>query len=171
MPRTSRSFPAAERRFPEESVACRRQIAALSCLCLSILPARSPKTQLRFGWLRRNFMILSTLLAKVPVNGWGSCPITAWAYELDHISGGTGHLASSRLGHGLPVRPLHTRSGNLGKRRRSRTPRVELPAPHEARKDVIARGDPDQSAARSYRHAPLALNRRSHRIASGECTS
>jgi len=164
MPRTSCPFPATGTAVPRLNVACRRQIAAFSWLCACILPAGSPKLSHAFSWLRRNFVILSMALAKVPVNGWKSCPITAWAHELDHISGGSiGHMAFSRPGHGLPVRPLYTRSGSPGKRPRSRTPRVELHAPDEARKGAIARDDPDQSAARSHRHAPLALNLRSYR--------
>src|ERR1700704_5731861 len=170
MPRASCTFAVAGRAVRGRE--CRLQETNRGAfLPLPVHSARGvAKLEPGFDWLRRNFVILSMLLAKVPVNGWKSCPITAWAYELDHISGGTGHMAFSRPGYGLPVRPLHTWRGNPGKRPRSRTPRIELHAPHEARKDVIARDDPDQSAARSYQHAPLALNRRSHRIASGECT-
>jgi len=80
----------------------------------------------------------------------------AGAYELDHIGGGTGCVAPGRAGRGLSVRPFHTCSGTLGKRRRSRASRSELPASCGARKSCIARDD--QSAAPSGRRTPLALN-------------
>src|SRR5258708_16257275 len=109
-------------------------------------------------------MILSTLLAKVPVNGWMSCPITAWAYELDHISGGTGRVAFSRPGHGLPVRPLHTRSGNAGQRRRARSPRADLLEPFDARQAGIETAAQEHTVPPHYHPAPPPPLTRSHSI-------
>jgi hypothetical protein len=79
-------------------------------------------------------------------------------YELDHIGGGAVRVVFNRAGRGLSVRPLHTRSGTRWGRQRSRTPCAELPASREARKNVIARDNPDQSAARRRRQSSLALN-------------
>src|SRR5437899_2890436 len=115
------------------------------------LPAFAPPC---FSLLHRNFVILLNRYLSILVK-------KGWAHELDHIGDGTGRVVFGRAGRGLSVRPLHTRSGSLRKRRRPPTPRgesrAELPAPREACKDLIARDNPCQSAARSRRRPPLAL--------------
>jgi len=72
-------------------------------------------------------------------------------------------MAFSRPGHGLLFRPLHTRSGSPGKRRRSRTPGIEATCAARSAQAVIARDDPTKRGqkppARAARtESPVVLN-------------
>src|SRR5258706_5615230 len=119
MPRASCAFAAAGTAVRGRE--CRLQETNRGAfLPLPVHSARAvAKLEPCFDWLRRNFVILSMLLAKVPVNGWKSCPITAWAYELDHISGGTRHIGFFLPLPCLTVLPLPTSSRKLRMRPRT----------------------------------------------------